>query len=149
MTEYLSVMGIEKIGDLLEGTGRPPSNDPQIFVGFLSIGFEPTGLKGRARGPRKPSLFTPEHSVSTPRRVLAPPYHRDVKMATVTFGHKTVYFKINGLSLVLKDPENNKRPSETLPPSLYKEYVVFDTTLHHRKAVRARRVLDFCGVLAR
>ena len=34
---YFEVMGIEKITDLPQGTGKPPAADPQIFVGSLSL----------------------------------------------------------------------------------------------------------------
>ena len=34
---YFEVMGIEKITDLPQGTGKPPVHDPQIFIGSLSL----------------------------------------------------------------------------------------------------------------
>ena len=34
---YFEVMGIEKIADLPQGTGKPPRQDPQIFVGSVSL----------------------------------------------------------------------------------------------------------------
>lgn len=37
LTDYLELLGIDKITKLPTGKGHPPENDPQIFVGALSL----------------------------------------------------------------------------------------------------------------
>ncbi|THH27322.1 hypothetical protein EUX98_g6861 [Antrodiella citrinella] len=37
LAAYLEAVGVEQIGDLTEGTGTPPTDDPQIFIGQLEI----------------------------------------------------------------------------------------------------------------
>ncbi|THH16974.1 hypothetical protein EUX98_g9215 [Antrodiella citrinella] len=37
LAAYLEAVGVEEIRDLTEGTGTPPTDDPQIFIGLLEI----------------------------------------------------------------------------------------------------------------
>ena len=36
LTDYFELLGIHQVSQLPEGTGRPPTDDPQIYVGFVS-----------------------------------------------------------------------------------------------------------------
>jgi len=38
---YLELLGIEKIADLRKGQGKPPRDDPQVFLGTIVYGVHP------------------------------------------------------------------------------------------------------------
>ena len=48
LSAYFEAMGIEKIMDLSRGTGKPPFQDPQIFVESLSVEFLSLSYKSSA-----------------------------------------------------------------------------------------------------
>ena len=37
LTDYLELLGVRKVAKLPKGTGRPPQDDPQVFVGSITI----------------------------------------------------------------------------------------------------------------
>ena len=37
LTDYLELLGVRKIAKLPKGTGRPPQDDPQVFVGSIAV----------------------------------------------------------------------------------------------------------------
>ena len=39
LTDYLDLFGESKINNLPKGTGKPPQDDPQIFLGYVSLSF--------------------------------------------------------------------------------------------------------------
>ena len=41
LTDYLELLGVRKIIKLPKGTGRPPQDDPQVFVGFITTAATP------------------------------------------------------------------------------------------------------------
>ena len=36
LTDYLDLLGVKRVSKLLPGSGQPPADDPQIFLGALS-----------------------------------------------------------------------------------------------------------------
>ena len=41
LTKYLDLLGKKSIKELAEGTGKPPLEDPQVFLGALSLDASP------------------------------------------------------------------------------------------------------------
>jgi hypothetical protein len=44
LKEYFNVLGIETVAELTAGIGEPPTDDPQVFLGHLSISILPFHL---------------------------------------------------------------------------------------------------------
>ena len=40
LTDYLELLGVDNISKLAKGTGHPPENDPQIFIGSLQFSID-------------------------------------------------------------------------------------------------------------
>ena len=36
LKDYFNILGISKVSELGEGKGKPPTNDPQVFLGHLT-----------------------------------------------------------------------------------------------------------------
>jgi hypothetical protein len=69
LTVYFEALGIEKIAELARGTGKPPMQDPQIFIGSLSFStIPPLSYKNSANLRSTLSSFVPpnDQSISPP-----------------------------------------------------------------------------------
>ena len=137
MAEYLSAMGVEKIADLPEGSGRPPSEDPQIFVGAMGFykgknEYKFPSRKGR-RGPASTTHLPVPYlrKASQLRRIHNTP--SQYSMSAITFGHKTATFEVHSLKLRLTNPTTGE--VEVFPPALYDAFVHFDCVLRIKKTV--------------
>lgn len=61
VAEYLELQGVNRIADLAQGAGTPPSNDPQVFLGCLDLGKAAPIREDHisVRKPRSGTLSTP------------------------------------------------------------------------------------------
>jgi hypothetical protein len=122
LSAYFEVLGIEKITDLLRGTGKPPIQDPQIFIGSLSLNLPHFSYKNSVTSHSTSPSFTlpddPNLSPPSPasRKQSLPP--RMSKKSTVspssttssattfvlrTFPHPNVR-RISRITIMLTNP---------------------------------------------
>jgi hypothetical protein len=49
LVEYLEAMGVKRVANLLPGNGKPPTDDPEVFLGMVSTcEYQPEAYKSRA-----------------------------------------------------------------------------------------------------
>jgi len=71
LSAYFEVLEIEKIQDLPRGTGKPPAQDPQIFIGSLSLDLPLSSFKNSVTSRSIPSFAPPdEPKFSSPSSAL-------------------------------------------------------------------------------
>lgn len=118
LKEYLEILGIEKITELGEGQGRPPEDDPQIFLGLIEpLEVEKTSLKGELELAGSLQILSgffsaasPSHSrpsnASTPH--LPPPLPHTMPTQSRPAGSRSVYPNLTVLrgnaAFILYDP---------------------------------------------
>jgi hypothetical protein len=128
LSAYFEVMGIEKITDLPRGTGKPPIQDPQIFVGSISLSVPHFSYK-TSTSPRcfLPSVTPPDTQIlTTPlaslrtssslsldmsEQPMAPPPSNDASPAATfvlrTFNHPDIR-RISRITIALTIPITNE-----------------------------------------
>jgi hypothetical protein len=67
LVEYLEAMGVRRVENLPPGAGKPPEDDPEIFLGMVqAIEFETDGYKISASDELDPAAQSPQPKATTP-----------------------------------------------------------------------------------
>ena len=136
LTDYLELIGVSKVSKLPPGPGRPPSNDPQIFLGSLSLQPPPDSflfcspllsplplLKRFTQSiisafhlPFKKPFCSPTIDLE---QLSVMPHHRGVKHPAFT--------RISPTHYIVKEPDNSL--SSTVHVGQIADYINFDEQL--------------------
>ena len=146
LTDYLDLLGLTQITQLPRGTGRPPSDDPQIFLGSIAPSLVPSSIfcfplqvpilshvLSYLTRPLRTLFFNPPHSFTSITldlellTFMPPSSHPGVNHPRFT--------RISATQYVMKDPANyyatTLHVGHIVEILKFDEQVCLDNGIHH------------------
>ena len=139
LTDYLELIGVRKISKLPNGLGRPPTDDPQIYVGSLDL-YSPSGHSSFCLPHVDPSsLFKPvvQAVVSLFRALVSAPNHSptlDLEPLNISMrkprgiDHPS-FVRLSPTHYLIKNSSTSRILPSTLHVGQIADYIAFDEQL--------------------
>ena len=140
LTDYMDLIGVKKISKLPKGTGKPPANDPQVFLGSLDPHFSSDHSSSCLIIPNTlSSLFKPVFRTMTSLLGILTPItnysptidleHLNIVMRKHRGIDHPSFTRISPTHYLVSDPAASKALPGTLHVGQIADYLTFDEQL--------------------